>query len=264
MPIAKIDDLDLYYEIHGKGDPVLLVAGLGGVGAYWQPQIKAFSAKYQVILHDHRGSGQSSHSRIKYSIEQMAEDVVRLMDHLEIERAHLVGHSTGAVIGQVMSIDHPERVKSVVEYAGWTKTDPFMSRVLDARRTLLTASGTRAYAKCSPIFLYPHWWINQNADFLEKREERSIPTMAAPEIGAARIDALMAFDRTADLHKIKTPTMILCAKDDYLTPAYFSEELAKAIKGSELVLLEGGGHACSETTPEIFNKVVLDFLARHD
>jgi aminoacrylate hydrolase len=58
--------------------------------------------------------------------------------------------------------------------------------------------------------------------------------------------------------------MVLCAKDDFLTPAYFSEKLAQAIQGAELVLLEGGGHACSETTPDVFNKTVLDFLARHD
>lgn len=263
MPKAQFEDLELYYEIHGEGEPVLLVAGLGGVGSYWQPQIKAFSDKYQVILHDHRGSGQSTHSRIQYSIEQMADDVVRLMDKLKIERAHVVGHSTGAVIGTVMAIEHPERLKSVVAYAGWTKADPFMRRVLEARRTLLTASGARAYGRCSPIFLYPDWWINQNAELLEDRETRSIPAMAAPEIGASRIDALMAFDRTADLHKIRTPTLVLCAKDDFLTPAYFSEELAKSIKGAELVLLDGGGHACSETTPEVFNKVVFDFLSRH-
>lgn len=264
MPIAQFDDLELYYETHGQGEPVLLVSGLGGVGSYWQPQMKSFTEKYQVILHDHRGSGKSSHSNIKYSIEQMADDVVRLMDELKIERAHLVGHSTGGVIGQVMAIDHPERLKSVVAYASWTKADPFMRRVFEARRTLLMESGTRAYARSSPLFLYPDWWINQNAALLEEREARSISSMPAPEIGASRIDALMAFDRTADLHKINTAIMVLCAEDDFLTPAYFSEELARVIPGSELVLLEGGGHACSEATPDVFNKTVLDFLARHD
>jgi aminoacrylate hydrolase len=263
MPKAQFEDFELYYETHGEGEPVLLVAGLGGVGGYWQPQMKPFSEKYQVIVHDHRGTGQSSHSRIQYSIEQMADDVVRLMDKLNIERAHLVGHSTGGVIGQVMAIEHPDRLKSVVAYASWTKADPFMRRVFEARRTLLTSSGARAYVRSTPVFLYPDWWINQNEALLAEREARSIPAAAAPEIGAKRIDALMAFDRTAELHKIKTPTLVVCAKDDLLTPAYFSVELAKSIKEAELVLLERGGHACSETAPEEFNKVVLDFLARH-
>lgn len=263
MPKAIFDDFELYYEVYGDGEPVIFVAGLVGVGSYWQPQIAAFSEKYQVLLQDHRGCGQSTHSRIDYSIEQMADDVVQLMDKLKIERAHLVGHSTGSVIGQVIAIEHPERLKSFVAYASWTKADPFMRRVFEARRTLLTASGARAYVRSAPLFLYPDWWINQNEQMLEDRETRSIPAMPAAEIGASRIDALMAFDRTADLHKITTPTLVVCAKDDFLTPAYFSEELAKSIKGAELVLLDGGGHMCSEVTVAEFNRVVLEFISRH-
>jgi aminoacrylate hydrolase len=263
MPKAVFDDFELYYEVHGMGEPILFVTGLGGDGGYWRPQIAAFSEKYQVVLHDHRGCGRSTHSRIDYSVEQMAGDLVRLMDRLNIERAHLVGHSTGSVIGQVMAIEHSERLKSFVAYASWTSADPFMRRVFEARRTLLTASGASAYARATPTFLYPNWWINQNEQLLKDREALSIPAMSAVEIGASRIDALMAFDRRADLQKITTPTLVICAKDDFLTPAYFSEELAKSIKGAELILLDGGGHMCSEVMPQEFNRTVFEFISRH-
>lgn len=263
MPKAVFDDFELYYEVHGMGEPILFVAGLGGDGGYWRPQIAAFSEKYQVVLHDHRGCGRSTHSRIDYSVEQMAGDLVRLMDRLNIERAHLVGHSTGSVIGQVMAIEHSERLKSFVAYASWTSADPFMRRVFEARRTLLTASGASAYARATPTFLYPNWWINQNEQLLKDREALSIPAMSAVEIGTSRIDALMAFDRRADLQKITTPTLVVCAKDDFLTPAYFSEELAKSIKGAELILLDGGGHMCSEVMPQEFNRTVFEFISRH-
>ncbi len=96
MPKLSVGDAELYYEQTGEGPPLLLVPGLGGIGAFWAKQVAAFSRDYRVITHDHRGTGQSSRSRITYSVDQMAQDVLRLMDGLKIESAHVVGHSTGA------------------------------------------------------------------------------------------------------------------------------------------------------------------------
>jgi aminoacrylate hydrolase len=260
MPKANLGDVEIYYESHGAGDAVLLVPGLGGVGAYWTPNLPAFSAKYRTIIHDHRGTGQSSASRIKYSVDQMSDDLLRLMDHLKIERAHLVGHSTGGAMGQTIAAKQPERLASLVLYATWTKADPFFRRVFEARRTLLTASGAAAYVRSTPVFLYPDWWINRNQALIEEREKVTIPNFPAPEIVASRIDAIVDFDRTADLPRIKTRTLVLCARDDILTPPYFSQELAQRIRGAQLRILEKGGHCASETALEEFNKVVLDFL----
>jgi aminoacrylate hydrolase len=263
MPIASLGDCDIHYEIHGEGEPVLLVAGLGGAGNYWNPNLAAFSRKYKTVLHDHRGTGRSTHARIKYSIEQMTDDVVRLMDQLKIARAHLVGHSTGGAIGQVMGITHPGRLKSMVLYASWTKSDPFMRRVMEARKTLLLSSGVAAYVNASPIFLYPDWWINANIALLQERDPKSVAAFPPAEIGASRVDAVVAFDRTAELGQIRVPTLVLCAKDDFLTPPYFSEALAKAIPNARLKVLERGGHACSESVPEEFNRAVFEFIDQH-
>lgn len=260
MPKANLGDVEIYYESHGAGEPVLLVPGLGGVGAYWKPNLPAFSANYRTIVHDHRGTGQSSASRIKYSVDQMSDDLLRLMDHLKIERAHLVGHSTGGAMGQTIAAKQPERLASLVLYATWTKADPFFRRVFEARRTLLTASGAAAYVRSTPVFLYPDWWINRNLALIEERENLTIPSFPAPEIVASRIDAIVDFDRTADLPRIKTRTLVLCARDDILTPPYFSQELAQRIPGAQLRILEKGGHCASETALEEFNKAVLDFL----
>jgi aminoacrylate hydrolase len=263
MPKVNLGDFEIYYETHGAGQPVLLVPGLGGVGSYWNPNLPAFSAKHQVIIHDHRGTGQSTHSKIKYSVDQMTDDLVRLMDHLKIERAHLVGHSTGGAIGQTLAATRPNRLASLVIYASWTKADPFFKRVFEARRTLLTASGAAAYVRSTPVFLYPDWWINKNLALLEEREKVTIPNFPATEIVASRIDAVVNFDRTADLTRITTPTLVLCARDDMLTPPYFSEELARLIPAAELHVLDKGGHCASETALEEFNAVVLKFLERH-
>jgi aminoacrylate hydrolase len=263
MPKVTLGDAEIYYETHGAGTPVLLVPGLGGVGSYWNANIPAISQNHQVVIHDHRGTGQSSRSHIRYSVDQMSDDLLGLMDHLEIEQAHLVGHSTGGAIGQTLAVTHPDRLKSLVIYASWTKADPFFRRVFEARRTLLTAAGPAAYVRAIPVFLYPDWWVNENIDLLEEREEIGIATFPEPDIVASRIDAVVDFDRTADLPSIRTPTLVICAKDDILTPPYFARELAGLIPGAELVLLERGGHCASETSPREFNDAVLGFIGRH-
>lgn len=261
MPKAQLANGEIYYEVHGQGEPLLLVPGLGGVGAYWLPNIPELSKKYRVIIHDHRGTGQSSHSRIDYSVDQMTDDLVGLLDHLEIERAHLVGHSTGGAIGQTLAVTRPERLAGLVIYASWTKADAFFRRVFEARRTMLTDSGAAAYVRSTAFFLYPDWWINANIGLLEEREAKLIPNFPATEIAASRIDAIVAFDRTKELGKIAAPTLVICARDDFLTPPYFSEALAEAIPGARLVVLDKGGHCASEAAVDSFNEALLAFLS---
>ena len=141
----------------------------------------------------------------------------------------------------------PERLISLVIYASWTKADPFFRRVFEARRTLLTEAGAAAYVRSTPVFLYPDWWINENIAVLEEREKVVISNFPAAEIVASRIDAIVGFDRTATLGTIKLPTLVICAKDDILTPPYFSRELARMIPAAELIELDRGGHCASET-----------------
>jgi aminoacrylate hydrolase len=263
MPKISVADGEIYYESHGRGTPVFLVPGLGGVGNYWNPNIPAFSRAHQVVIHDHRGMGQSSRSLIRYSVDQMTADLLAVMDHLGIEKAHVVGHSTGGAIAQTLAVTRPERLISLVIYASWTKADPFFRRIFEARRTLLIKGGAAAYVRSASIFLYPDWWINENIALLEEREKVVIPNSPPSEIVASRIDAIIDFDRTGALGGIRTPTMVLCAKDDILTPPYYSRELTRMIPGAELVELDRGGHCASETNTQAFEDAVLAFIDRH-
>ena len=260
MPHFGFNDIEIYYETQGSGTPLLLVPGLGGVGSYWKPQIDLFARHFQVFVHDHRGTGRSTLDPIRYSVEQMAEDLVRLMDALHIEKAHLVGHSTGGAIGQVLAIDHPDRLHSLVLYATWTKADPFMRRVFATRKNLVLNGGAEAYVTATPLFLFPDWWINEHDVELRTADRNALCGFPPAEIVASRADAVIAFDRVEQLRSIKTPTLVLCAKDDYLTPLYFSQELFGHIPEAKLIILEKGGHSCSQTVPEEFNSVVLRYL----
>jgi aminoacrylate hydrolase len=91
VPTTSIGDADLHYEETGQGPPLMLVPGLGGQGSFWISQVPALSGDFRTVVHDHRGTGRSTHSRITYSIEQMADDALRLMDALKIDSAHFVG-----------------------------------------------------------------------------------------------------------------------------------------------------------------------------
>lgn len=261
MPKAKIEDFEIYYEITGSGEPVLLVPGLGGAGSYWKPNVDEFAKHFQVIVHDHRGTGLSTKSKIQYSVEQMTEDMIKLMDVLGIEKAHLVGHSTGAAMGQIAAIKHPERFLSLVAYASWTKATPFLRRCMEIRRELILKSGVEAYVKAVPIFLHTYWWVNENIEKLEEAENQIVKTLSDPELQVRRIDAILAYDGTQYLdQKIQIPTLVCCAKDDLLTPMPYSEQIAAAIPGCKTHWFERGAHAVSQTMPEEFNRVVISFL----
>ena len=264
MPTARLGDIELYYEQHGNGAPMLLVSGLVGVGAIWKPNIPGLSARYRVTLHDQRGTGRSSRPLIQYSVEQMADDLLRLMDRLGIEKTHLLGHSGGAAIAQTLAITHPERLCSVTLYSGWTKADPYLRRTLEMRGTLLSAAGAAAFLRSGPVFFYPPDWVNRNIELLETREEAAAAGIGDANIVASRIDAFLAFDRTADLPGVATPVLVICARDDILTPHYFSDDLARLIPGAEIVKLDYGGHFASETNHEAFEAAVLKFQAQHD
>ncbi|HVJ52487.1 MAG TPA: pyrimidine utilization protein D [Aliidongia sp.] len=260
MPRMSVGDCSLYVERHGDGYPVMLVSGLGGLASYWQDQLKAFAKHFSVVTHDHRGVGQSDHVRMKYTVEKMAEDVIGIMDALEIEKAHIVGHSTGGAIAQVLAIEHPKRVGAMVIAASWPKPDAYFRRHFMMRREILQGLGPLAYIQNASLMLYPHAWIAENNEKLRGQEAQLVASFAPPEIMVSRIEAVMAFDRTADLGKIKAPTLVVGAADDNVTPAYYSEALARAIPNAELKMFPSGGHCFTQVMPRDFNQAVLPFL----
>lgn len=260
MPYAERDGCRLYYEEHGSGEPILFVAGLGGVSTYWKPQVEAFARDFHVIVYDQRGSGRSDHVEVA-SVEQMAEDTLAVLDAVGLDTVHYVGHSTGGAIGQALAIDHPERLRSLVINSSTTRSDAYRRKVFSVRQALLQQVGPEFYARQTSLLLYPSWWINQNAQRLEADEARSAAGLAPANVQISRMNAILSFDRLADYGRIRVPTLVLCARDDILTPAYFSEELAREIPGARLLLLDTGGHACSITVADEFNQIVRAFIA---
>ena len=256
------DGETLYYEVHGAGPPLALVTGLGGLASFWAPHIEALSRDFTVVLHDHRGTGRSSHSLIRYSVELMADDTLQLLNHLDIARAHLIGHSTGGAIGQTLALDHPGRIGRLILSSTWAKADTYFRRLFAVRSEVLRASGTAAYLHASSLFMSPPDWIRDNMAALEESEAKVLALSPPPEVVLSRIEAILAFDRSAELGRIAAPTLVTCATDDHITPPYFSEELARLIPAAELALAPYGGHFYPAIMAEDFRRTAHAFLTR--
>ncbi len=252
---------ELYYETHGSGRPVVLVPGLGGVATFWARHLPALTPHFQVVMYDHRGCGRSSHDRVTpYSVDRMAHDVLALMDHLGIAHTHFIGHSTGGAIGQVLALDHPERIDRLFLSATWSHADAYFRQLFESRLAMLEHVGPDAYGRLGALFFYNPAYFRDHVAEMEAAQAASTIPATPPEIVAARIRALLAFDRAAALPNIRHRTMVACARDDVITPAYFSQTIAAAIPDARLHVVPDGGHFYNHVRPGEFERLAIDFL----
>ena len=248
----------------GPGVPVFFIAGLNGMRASCMAQALPFSRERPVVVHDHRGTGESAKPRGVYSVQNMAKDVIAIMDHTGIRKAHIVGTSTGGAIAQVLCIDHPDRVQSAAIVCSWVKCDPFFRRQFSSRKRVLLGLGSEALMMVTSTALNDPKWFTEHYDELLEREKGQLERAGPPEVAAERIDAIMAFDESARLAQIRTPVTVIGSKNDVVCPAYFSEQLAAAIPGATLSLYEDGGHFFYLVYADRFNAEIREFITRHE
>jgi len=261
MPHARLrDGAELYYETRGSGPPLFLVPGLGGDGRFWEPHIADLARNFTVVVHDHRGTARSTLSRIAYTVEQMADDALQLIDALGFEKVHWCGHSTGGAMGQVLAIDHPGRIDRLVLSATWAKTDAFFCRLFEARSLILKELGAAAYLKTSALALNMPSWVRDHDADLAAAESKAGETIPIPEIVLSRIAAIVAHDRRDQLQNVRCPALAICARDDMVTPLYFTEELVRLIPGARAYVLPDGGHFFPNVHAAEFRRVITAFL----
>jgi aminoacrylate hydrolase len=263
MPHLKLrDDAELYYETHGSGPPLFLVPGLGGDGRFWGDNVAALAQEFTVVVHDHRGTGRSTLSKIVYSVEQMADDALQLIEGLGYEQVHWCGHSTGGAMGQVLAIEHPERIDRLVLSSTWARTDAFFRRLFEVRSLMLKELGPAAYLKASALALNMPSWVRDHDGDLSAAEARANETIPVPEIVLSRIAAIVAHDRRDQLQRVRAPTLAICARDDAVTPLYFTEELVRLIPDARAYVLPDGGHFYPNVHGGEFRRVVTAFLLK--
>jgi aminoacrylate hydrolase len=260
--IRRIDvgDAEIHVEVTGKGPDLLLVAGLGGRGAFWANQVQDFAAHFRVMTHDHRGCGNSSPGKAIWGAEQMAEDLIALMDAMGIGKAHLLGHSTGGAIGQHIALRWPDRLDRLVLSCSWAGPDAYLEQLFRTRREILINCGPLAYYTTGTYLAHPGAYLQAQMTDARAFMEARMAAWPGLEVELSRLAAVAAHDLRTHVHKITHPTLCIGAKDDQITPAGFTEELAQLIPGAALHLLPYGGHFCPMTETVAYNVRVLQFL----
>lgn len=265
MPRIDVGALSLNYTETGVGEPLLFIPGLVGVHNSWEAQIAHFSKRYRCISFDHRGAGDSDkpEDAASYTTEQIASDVIGLLDKLDIESVHAVGTSTGGCILQNLALDHPERLRACVFSNTWTKADTYVTRLQTLRKWIAQSHGAQAYVEFSSIMTNGTLQFRHNLDRVMALEKRSKDTIGSIEIIAARCDMTMSHDRLSELHRIDRPSLVLGARDDATVPVYFAEDLHQLIAGSRLFIFDWGGHFCYRLRRDEWNAVVEQFFEDH-
>lgn len=238
MPNITVNDLNMYYEIHGEGEPLVMIASAGG-----ELSVMGFDdrkpARYRWIVFDNRGAGRTDKPDMPYTVEMLAEDTIGLLDAVGIKRAHFLGMSLGSYVALTIAAKYPERVNGLV----------------------LASSAARCAANDSPQIEFVYEQLRkqlQQPGFLEMTS-RYPPTVQSI---LRQMDAVQAFDGRDLLAKVKAPTLIVNGTKDLTIPVSYARELVDGIKGSKLVLVDGD-HFAAMSGPA-FLPPMYGFLAEVD
>lgn len=264
MPHAPINGTSIYYEVHGEGEPLLLISGQGSDHHTWDFTREDFIPHHQVIVFDHRGTGDSGKPREpEYSTRGFADDVVALLDHLGIERAHAYGISMGGRICQWLGIDHGSRIGTLVlgcttpGNAHGVPRPPEVNAKManrpsnpeEAAQFLIEQMVTPAFAESHPEY----------AAAVRTRIANPIPDFAR----ALHYKASEGHDSWDLLPTIQNPTLVIHGDNDLINPSANAPLLAERIPGAELCIIPGGRHGYFIEFRDEASTAVLDFLSRN-
>ena len=266
MPIADVNGINTYYQVQGRGEPLLLIMGLSGDHGAWFFQVRAFKPHYTVITYDSRGIGRTGRPVAPSSIRDLADDAVGLMDHLGVDKAHVLGVSMGGMVAQEIAINYPDRVSKLIlgcTTAGGEHTDdmhPALAKALgikgEVTRDDLESEDFGRWLGPIMSLSFNKWRYRIPLWFLAKSYLRRVGVRGT--VGQLR--AIMGHTTEDRLHLIQAPTLVMAGTKDRLVLPRRSEAIASRIPGARLVMVKGGSHAFQAEMRIQFNREVLSFL----
>lgn len=262
---ATIGEVNLYYETSGEGDPVLLIAGLGGNTGLWYRQIPVLSTQHQVICFDSRGAGRSDVPPGPYTVKEMDSEAVQLLDALGIAAAHIVGSAMGGMIAQEVAIQYPDKAWSLALIAtqcGGTHAFGAAAENAAALEQLATTElDAEERARSWVPYIFSQSFVESDPDLVEEYVQVNAlhpPTTAGLQ---AQWAALMGYDSWERLEFITAPTMILQGDQDVLVPTENADVLGVRIPESRVVIFPGAGHSLAFEAADAVNKLLLEFFS---
>ncbi|VVB71776.1 Putative aminoacrylate hydrolase RutD [uncultured archaeon] len=257
------DKIRMHCEVKGQGEPLLMIMGLGGHSLDWGSDLPArLARRYQVILFDNRGAGRSDQPPGPYTIEQMADDTLGLMDEQGIERAHIFAVSMGGMIALRIALDNPERIRRMVLGAttagGKSRTwpAPEIQKYFYPRKDL----SPHDYLLWTSSVCYPREYIDAHKDIVEQKIQANLTYPCQLQAYMAQLEAFNEFDLDMHLDSIHVPTMVIIGNRDILIPPPNSFLIANRIPGASLREIEGAGHIFWISHPVETHSIVTEFL----
>ena len=265
MPfVHATDGTRIHYEVTGKSGatPVLMVQGLGASKNAWNLQRIAMATRFRIISFDNRGAGRSDKPTEPFTLEQMADDALAVLDAAGIETAHVVGASMGGVISQIVAVKYPHRVRSLTLVCTACRNHPWRQELLQ------TWAKTAADKGMIEVGKEAAQWVMSPRSF-----RRLVPafTWMGPLAAlrprhsfVSQIDAILNTreDLVDQLSTITAPTLVIVGNQDILTPRGDSEEIAERIPNAELVVISGAAHGLMMEHSSTFNRILIEFLQR--
>jgi len=262
MPYALSAGTRIYWEEQGTGDPLLLIMGLGATHDLWHRVVPMVAPRYRTILLDNRGAGKSDAPAGPYTIPQMADDALAVLDVAGVARARVFGASMGGMIAQELALAHPERVHSLIlgcTACGGTHVvlaDREVGAALAARATLPPAESIRLTVP----YIYD---ASTSRDRVEEDVLLRIRTAISNEAFAAQYQGIRSWAGTHErLPQLKMPVLVIHGETDRLVPPENGHIVARAIPQAELVMLPNASHIFFTDQPEASEKAIVGFLAR--
>jgi pimeloyl-ACP methyl ester carboxylesterase len=257
MPLAKLDGININYKVEGQGEPLVMIMGFTANRSNWMPQIPLFKKYYRVITFDNRGVGKSDKPPGPYSTRMMADDTAKLMDLLEIEKAHIVGLSMGGMIAQELAINYPQRVMKLVLASTYARQDETSGDTLEQAKFLQLTPEKKVGAMVSLAFNKPFYRFT----FGLLARVQTMFTGASGRAGiAAQSEACLKHNTLERLSSITAPTLVIVGTGDRIIKPVSSEVIAGKIPDAKLVKVQGGSHYFSFEMRKVFNREVLNFL----
>lgn len=266
MPKVKVGDINIYYEIHGEGEPLVIIPGATG-GVDWEFRIiPVFSQEYKVVAFDNRGAGQSDAPDVPYTTEMMADDLAGLLDAIGINSAHIWGSSMGGMIAQQFALLYPKRVISLIlACTGFggphsiITTDPEIIAALQHPKELPLKESIMQTLR----LIMSQEFIDKNPELIQKLMAKMMEHPAPPQGQMRQTQAIMSHETYERLPEIKAPTIVIHGEVDRTLPVENARILASRIPNAELVIMEKMGHGLFWEAEDESNRIVLDFLRRH-
>jgi 3-oxoadipate enol-lactonase len=261
MPTIEANGQTLYHEVHGEGEPLLLVMGLAADTMAWAMQVPAFSARYRTIIFDNRDVGQSSMAAGPYEITDMAQDTLALADGLQLESFHLVGVSMGGAIAQEVALAAPDRVRTLTLAMTWPRGGAWAAKLSELWSARVEHMSREERVDELMLLTLSEDFF-ENADGVAWLRDLMLqnPHPQSADAFARQLDASSRHDTRERLGRLAIPTHVIGAEHDILVPVWKSSELAELIPGARLSVIDAGPHGANLENAEEFNRLVLDFL----